>query len=121
MGYAKVLRRHGSRWACLLAVLAAGCGPRAREPTAEELHIKHIYALANEYKAVNKRPPANADWLKAWALKQGKGSDADFISPRDNQPYVVEAVPPPINLFMVHEKTGVDGKLFAVNFGGGTA
>ena len=111
-------RRAGVVLGAGLLLWAAGCTPGAPSEPAEALHIKKVYSLCNEYRGANNKAPASLDELKKWATAQGKAQDADFSSPRDGQPYVIVAVPPPINMVILHEQTGKDGKRYVVNIGG---
>jgi hypothetical protein len=105
----------------LLALVAGpgGCSTAYVPPsdTAEVKHIKKVHELVNEYKQANGKVPANAAELKGWAVKEGKAADGDFVSPRDNKPYVVVTVPMPIGLSVVHEQDGVGGKKLFCNVG----
>jgi hypothetical protein len=103
----------------LTALAACGCASGNARETAEALHIKKVYALAHAFREENRgQVPRNLEALKTWATKGGKAADPDFLSPRDQKPYVLLAVPSPINLVMLHEKEGKDGKKYVVNVGG---
>jgi hypothetical protein len=110
-----------------LALAAAGCGPSSPHMNARpevppgEAELRKIVALYLAYgQAKNNQSPANAEALKAFAkglpkakLQELEIDDVDkvFISPRDNQPFVVipRSGPGPGRL-VAHEKTGVNGK-----------
>src|SRR5437016_3303122 len=73
----------------MLAASLAGCGHSGGGGNVdkEKQHILHVVELAREYEAATKKKPTKIDDVKDWAIKEGKGSDADFVSPRDQQPY----------------------------------
>jgi hypothetical protein len=60
--------------------------------------------------------PKSIEELKAWLKKEGKGTDEDCISPRDNQDYVIYGGG--MGRFIVYEQTGIKGKRYMVNPGG---
>jgi len=96
----------------LLALLAAGCAagqPKGPAKDPEAVHIEKVAQLANhEYPdAHHGKRPKDLNELKSWAVKEGKADEADFKSTRDDQPYALANG-------IVHEQTGVNGKLFAV-------
>jgi|SRR5947209_3585369 len=121
-------------WAFLPGVvllpLVAGCANRPSETKQdpEAAHISKLSTLVGKYKqAHNKAAPKNLEELKSWALKKGAAEEADFVSTRDNEPYVLApvggmmAMMPGQGGVVIHEKTGKDGKKFTVPPQGGMA
>jgi hypothetical protein len=118
----------------LLFFSAGGCSDPGRSNQAEESSsLKPLAAFYGKF--VNQhggKPPGNEAELKAF-LKEPKNAeslrlefkvadvDAMFISPRDNQPYVViygtlSGPPGPGGAPVIaHEKTGVEGKRFVAS------
>jgi len=112
-----------------LALAAAGCGPSSPRLNSRdeippgEAELRKVVSLYIEYgKGNGNKSPANAEQLKAWAQKLPKEKltelgiedvDKVFISPRDNQPFVVipKSGPGPGRL-IAHEQTGVKGKRY---------
>ena len=113
-----------------LAFFMQGCGSGGSGPgsSVEAEHIGKVGALITEFKSANAgNNPKNLDELKDWAIKNGKAEDKDFVSTRDNEPYVIEpmamtrtgtggtggmmAAKMPL---VVHESTGKNGKKFVV-------
>jgi hypothetical protein len=114
--------------------LFGGCqrGPTKTDLSPDEKHILKIVTLYTDFRGAHQgRGPRDARELKDWAKGLKKEQldargiedlDSAFISPRDNQPYVLvkpEAARPgpggrPAMLW-VYEKTGVDGKRMAAN------
>jgi hypothetical protein len=120
----------------LLALSSIGCGGPSEVPQAEsEVHLKALAVLYGRFISQNMgRTPANEQQLKTFAqgvpraeLEAMKVSNVDalFVSPRDNQPYVVKynvpaGVPGPAGApIIAHEQTGVDGKRYVATFLGG--
>jgi hypothetical protein len=108
------------------AVVTLGCGPRVKSREKEdpgEAEMQRFLGLYTDYVVMNGKPPTNADEMKAWAkalpaekLKDLRVENVEtfFVSPRDNQPYVV--LPNTDNhpmAIVVHEKTGKNGKRWA--------
>jgi hypothetical protein len=106
----------------LLAV--TGCSRvkvEPREALLGEAETQRVLGLYTHYRSTTGgKPPPNADALKAWVKKLKKEElsqrgitdvDQAFISPRDQQPYVI--VPPSGSLgVVVFERKGVDGKRY---------
>jgi hypothetical protein len=78
--------------AILLVALVSGCGSKAGpSSSAEAEHIGKVGMLIGQFQAANAgNNPKNIDELKAWALKNGKAEEQDFISTRDHELYVIE-------------------------------
>jgi hypothetical protein len=110
----------------VLALATAGCeasSPKLRSRDAippGEAELRKIVSLYIAYaKANNNKSPANAEQLKAWAkglpkakLQEFEIEDLDkvFVSPRDNQPFVViPRTGPGPGRVIACEKTGVNG------------
>jgi hypothetical protein len=120
--------------AAALAGLLAGCGPRVTKAdlTAEEKHITKVGSLCVTFRSKQARLPKGVQELKDFAKKLKSEElaahgieelDRAFISPRDNEPYMLirpEMAKPrsggPPAMVLVYEKTGVNGKRMA--FGG---
>jgi hypothetical protein len=113
-------RRFLALFGCAALVFAVtGCfggkNPSPNDP--EAAHIIKVGDLVMEYETAHKAiPPANLDELKDWALNEGKALDKDFLSTRDNEPYVVEVSgggkPKKGSQIMVYESTGKSGKKY---------
>src|SRR5439155_9574819 len=83
-----------------LIFLVSGCkqGVPYREQPSAEARIQKIGALCNTYAARQRKKPSSIDELKAWLKKLDKTDlaqmgiedpEAAFVSPRDNEPYVL--------------------------------
>ncbi len=98
----------------LLIGVASGCSGKAQQSSDEESpearQIQKVGNLCVEYRKINKTLPT-IDVLQAWAVKQGKASPEEFTSSRDHQPYVLV---PAMQGMIVHEQTGVDGKVYVL-------
>jgi hypothetical protein len=72
-----------------LSLAIAGCSraPSADDFDKEKKHMLNVVALAGQFHMANKKNPSSIDELQAWAIKEGKATEGDFISPRDKQPY----------------------------------
>lgn len=119
---------------CVCVILATiGCGSKPVEQPATEANLKAIYVLFGQYTGQNRgQSPPNADAFKKFLqgldpeqLKAVTDKDVDslFVSPRDNQPYVIhykgEIGVPGVGApsaagggWLAHEATGVDGKRY---------
>jgi hypothetical protein len=108
--------------------LLSGCG-RSIEPQVPPAGLSRIQKLATvcrEYAVNQKKQPSTVEELKAWAKKQPKSQltwlgiedvDQAFVSPRDQQPYVlVRGAGQKMGPLMVlaYEKTGENGKRYVV-------
>lgn len=104
-----------------------GCS-KSEEVGAPPLALSRIQKLASvcrEFAVANRRQPANIEELKNWAKKLPQAQqtnlgienvDEAFISPRDQQPYVIRggAQKPGPMMILAHEKTGEGGKRYVV-------
>src|SRR5438093_12879577 len=76
----------------------------------EATHLNKVCDLAEEFKnAKNGKAPADLNELKTWAIDNGKAQDADFISTRDKEPYVLRRTGKEV---AIGEATGKDGRRF---------
>jgi hypothetical protein len=73
----------------LSACAVTGCNraPSAGNLEREKLHMIHVAGLAGQYTMATKKPATDIEDVKAWAIKQGKAVEEDFISLRDKKPY----------------------------------
>ena len=118
--------------ACLV-LASIGCGAKSVPQPPTEANLKTLYVLFGQYTGQNRgqSPPDAAAFKKfvqsldAEQLKSLTDKDVDslFISPRDNQPYVIHykaemGVPgvgtpdAPGGGWLAHEETGVNGKKY---------
>lgn len=124
---------HSGRFVCCQTVLglvvllsfAFGCGERI-EPqplSLPEARIRNFGKVYREFQTAQHKKPANLEELKTWAKKLPKTrldeleiADIDevFVSPRDNQPYVLKATPAGPWQVVAHEKTGMAGKRYVI-------
>jgi hypothetical protein len=76
----------------LLLAQVLGCGGKSGPTTsAEAEHIGKVGELIGQFQAANAgNNPKNIDELKAWAIKNSKAEEQDFVSTRDHEPYVIE-------------------------------
>lgn len=116
-----------------LVLATIGCGAKQVEQPPTEANLKVIYVLFGQYTGQNRgqSPPDAAAFkqfvlgLDAEQLKSLTDKDVDslFISPRDNQPYVIhykaEMGVPGVGVpdaagggWLAHEQTGVEGKKY---------
>jgi hypothetical protein len=102
-----------------LALANTGCGPAAPAGSnldaTEKAHLLHVVALATDYATANKKQPASLEELKTWALKEGKGTEEEFNSTRDKQPYGLSSG---MGGIQVYEQTGKGGKVYIFMMGG---
>jgi hypothetical protein len=106
------------------AVGGAGCSSSSSRPLddPEAAHMKKVADLILESKNAHEgMPPADIEELKAWATKEGKAEDKDFLSTRDKEPYVIlyagGAKPKKgLNPILLEAK-GKDGLKYMVNVG----
>ncbi|MCS7045719.1 MAG: hypothetical protein NZO58_05140 [Gemmataceae bacterium] len=104
----------------LLLLVGCGSGPSPAATSAE--HLRQLARLCGNYASVHKgKMPTDVDELKKFAKtfdKSGADTDSFFVSPRDNEPYVlklnVTMSMPGIGkkMLLAYEKTGVGGKRF---------
>jgi hypothetical protein len=122
----------GSLGAAVLffGVFMVGCGGSSGpSQSPEAAHIGKVGQLITDFKAANRGTnPKNLNELKTWAVKNGKAEDVDFVSTRDNEPYVLEPqamsrggmaststlAMAPKTPVILHEATGKNGKKFVV-------
>jgi hypothetical protein len=67
-----------------------------------------------EYDQAHSKKPASITELKDWAIKEGKATEADFISPRDHELYGLTTGMTGITLY---EQAGRNGKVFLYSTG----
>jgi hypothetical protein len=100
-----------------LAMLLAGCGGGSDHLDQKEKdHMLQVAKLSGEYTATNMKPPSSLDELKKWALKEGKASEEDFVSTRDQQPYLFSSGG--MAGILIYEQTGKNGKCYIYMMGG---
>ncbi len=100
----------------LFLLIGAGCGGGAsrgsRDPEAG--HLDKVGSLLTEYRSERKgNAPAKMDDLKKWAIDNGKAQDSDFVSTRDKEPYVLQAVGTG-GTVLIREATGKNGVKFVI-------
>jgi hypothetical protein len=116
-------RRAGWR-VLLLASPILGCGGAPQADPARS-NIQQLAVLCGRYATQNKgAPPKTLDQLKKFAKAQGAASEVSggdlFISPRDQEPYVLipqaQMGVPGVGekKMLLHEKTGSGGKRYVV-------
>jgi hypothetical protein len=110
----------------VLIPLVSGCrqGVPYREQPSAEARVQKLAALCSAYAVQQKRKPASIDELKAWAKKLDKTEQARlgiedpenaFVSPRDNEPYVlVKSAGSGPGDVLAYERTGAGGKHYIV-------
>jgi hypothetical protein len=106
-------------------IVAAGCGSgqSGGDAAPDTSHIKELTTLYVSYMNRNAgRPPASDAEFKKYVADNGGpllesvGTSAEqlFVSPRDNEPYVIlygsEAAKLLRHGIVVHERSGVDGR-----------
>ncbi len=101
-----------------LVISPLGCrrGSGGANEDPEQVHIRHVLALATEYTLANKKPPASIDQLKQWAIKEGKANEEDFNSTRDKQLYGFSSGG--MAGIQVYEQSGKGGKVYISMQGG---
>src|SRR5437868_4875881 len=93
-----------------LAIGLAGCGgPASPKQTKEEEHIRKIPGFVSGYSTAMKKQPASLEEVRDWAVKEGKGTEEDFVSTRDKELYTIAFTGMGIS---VRETTGKDGKCY---------
>ena len=106
--------------------LANGCGPSTgyKEQPSAAARIQRLASLCSKYAIRQRKRPTSIEDLKAWAKNLDKTEltqigledpNTAFVSPRDNQPYVVVRSPGtgPGDV-LAYEKTGEGGKHYIV-------
>jgi hypothetical protein len=102
----------------IVAISEAGCSGSSQPALpAEAVRLNKIGAICEEYKEAKKTYPTTLEELKSWAIENGKATDADFKSSRDNEPYVLEPMgrggaPTQGGPVLIREATGKNGKKF---------
>jgi hypothetical protein len=93
-----------------------GCSraPSADDFEKEKLHIINVAGLAGEYAMATKKQATSIEDVKAWAIKEGKATEADFISIRDKQPYGLASG---MGGAIVFEQTGKKGRCYLFQAG----
>ena len=121
--------RHAVGLVCLsMLVVLGGCGGGRKPQPKSEAHLQALAVFYGRYLSQNRgRPPADEKAFKQFLAKfdpsefKGFGlstADEMFVSPRDNQPYVVRynvPVGPPGPQgpsAVAYEQTGVDEKRY---------
>jgi hypothetical protein len=97
----------------LILFLLSGCGkPKgvAQDQSPEAKHLLNAADLCNEYKSATNKQPTNIDEVKEWAVKAGKATDEDFVSPRDKESYGIAFNP--MGGVLVYEQKGKGGKRY---------
>jgi hypothetical protein len=69
----------------------------------------HVAGLAGQYTMATKKPATSIEDVKAWAIKEGKASEEDFISLRDKKPYGLASGMGGATVF---ETTGKNGRCY---------
>jgi hypothetical protein len=101
----------------VLALLLGGCGGSGGSGVdKEKQHILNVVELAKQYETAAKKKPTSIDDVKTWAVKEGKATEADFVSPRDQHPYVLMSG---MMGLLVYEQTGKNGKVYMYNTSSG--
>jgi hypothetical protein len=100
---------------CGLALTVAGCGggPKPVSDT-DKKHFLHVVELSQEYQTANNKKANSITELKDWAIKEGKATEADFTSPRDQETYGLTNGMVGLTLY---EQTGKNGKVFLYSTG----
>jgi hypothetical protein len=106
--------------------LLNGCGPRLpdRVQPSAEARIQKLAGLCNKFATRQRKKPASIEELKTWAKSLDKNDlvqmgiedpDTAFVSPRDNQPYVlVRSGGSGPGDVLAYEKVGEGGKHYIV-------
>jgi hypothetical protein len=77
--------------ALFLSFLSGCVGKAGPSSSPEAEHIGKVGQLIGQFQAANSgNNPKNIDELKAWAIKNAKAEEPDFLSTRDHEPYVIE-------------------------------
>ncbi len=124
--------QNGCKFLSLLLVIATtslACTQQAPPPTQQEIHLKALAVCYGKFLASHQgRTPKNEAEFKAFVeqlpREQIPGAPSDssslFVSPRDNQPYLIRydigpAMPGLHAPVIAYEQTGVDGKRYVAN------
>ena len=114
-----------TRAGCLAAILVIGCSsakPNREELSKEEQAILNVAQAYRDAADALRRGPNSEQEIKPYLKKYGD-PDQLLVSPGDGQPYqftwgVIPARPAKSAVgqrFLVYEKTGKDGKRYAVD------
>jgi hypothetical protein len=119
----------------ILAVCTTGCGGCGTSPTTvvgtapAEQHIAQIVSVWIDYNRVHHKPAPNIEALKnhlKTTMKSEqlermniKDQEAVFVSPRDQQKYVLLVPRSPLGGVILYEKNGVNGKHMTATSTGG--
>ena len=96
-----------------LAIVGCSRAPSADDFDKEKKHLLHVVELASQYATATKKPVKSIDDLKAWALKEGKATEDEFIALRDKQPYGLAGGMGVV----VFEQTGKNGRCYLFQAG----
>ncbi len=70
-----------------LAISGCSRAPSADNFEKEKLHMIKVVGLAGQYTTATKKPATSIEDVQAWAIKEGKATEQDFIALRDKKPY----------------------------------
>ncbi|HEV2947126.1 MAG TPA: hypothetical protein VGX70_07105 [Gemmataceae bacterium] len=101
--------------AAAMAVVGCSGASTTIKQSKEEEHIRKIPGLVNGYQMATKKQPASLQEVRDWAVKEGKGTEEDFVSTRDKELYVIANTGMGIT---VCEQTGKNGKCYILAMGG---
>jgi hypothetical protein len=88
-----------------------------QEDSPEGNRLGKVADLTREYAKVhNQKMPKEIQELRQWAIKEGKATEADFVSTRDHEPYGLSTGMGP-GMVLVYEQTGKRGKRFVFLMG----
>jgi len=99
---------------CLLMLAGCSRGPAGSGVDKEKQHITHVAELAKDYETATKKKAASINDVKNWAVKEGKGTESDFVSPRDQQEYGFASG---MTGLLIYEQTGKNNKVFLFSTG----
>jgi hypothetical protein len=100
--------------AAAMAVVGCTGASTTIKQSKEEEHIRKIPGLVNGYNMATKKQPASLEDVRDWAVKEGKGTEEDFVSTRDKELYIISTSGMGL---MVCEKTGLKGKCYIMAMG----
>jgi len=106
-------------WVCLVPVII-GCGAKRSDvPLDEEkARMMKVATYLSAYKAAHgNKTPTRMDEVKAWAKNNRQAEDADFVSTRDGEPYLLLGGP----RMLFRENTGKDGQVYVGGLTAGVA
>jgi hypothetical protein len=111
-----------------------GCTRQDPPITQQEAHLKALAVCYGRFLAQHRGTPPKSEaefkeFIQKMPADQLPGGSSDpnslFVSPRDNQPYVVrydldrsQLMPGPKMPIIAHEQTGVDGKRYVADIVG---